>query len=80
MPEAGDDPNGAELGFTYRAQKDGTIRIARGGRVVTTLAGRDAVRFLDRMSLAEDAEAQLIMAKVTGNYKRGNERRLGPRG
>lgn len=79
MLDARNGPNDADLGFTYRAQKDGTVRIARNGRVVTTLAGKAAGRFLARVAIADDAEAQLVMAKMTGNYKRGNERRTGPR-
>lgn len=75
MPDTRNEPSDPNLGFTYRAQKDGTVRIARTGRVVTTLAGKDAVRFLARVATADDTEAQLIMAKATGNYKRGNERR-----
>ena len=60
--------------FSFRAQKDGTVRIAYHGRVVTTLAGKDASRFLARVGANPDA-AQLLMAKATGNFKRGNERR-----
>ena len=33
-----------------------------------------ATKFLERISVADKKEAQLIMAKVTGNFKRGNER------
>jgi hypothetical protein len=65
------------LGFSYRAYKDGTVRIAWGGRVVTTLAGRETARFLTRVMGANDAQAQLHMAKATGNFKRGNERQPG---
>jgi uncharacterized membrane protein len=60
--------------FSWRATKDGRVRIARGGRVVTTLAGRSARRFLSRVEGADRPAAQLEMARATGNYKRGNER------
>ena len=63
---------GAE--FSWRATKDGRVRIARGGRVVTTLAGASARRFLSRVEGADEPAAQLEMARATGNYKRGNER------
>jgi len=33
------------------------------------------MKFLERISAADEKEAQLIMAKSTGNFKRGNERR-----
>lgn len=60
--------------FSFRAHKDGTVRIAYQGKVVTTLAGKEATRFLTRVDGAGSAQAQLAMAKVTGNFKRGNER------
>ena len=57
--------------FSYQAARDDTVRISWNGRVVTTLRGRDAVRFLDEVERGDD---QLVMAKATGNFKRGNER------
>ena len=50
------------------------MRISRDGRVVTTLAGGAAKRFLDRVEGADADAAQQLMARATGNYKRGNER------
>ncbi len=39
------------------------------------LKGTDAEKFLNKINHAHnDTEKQLIMAKVTGNFKRGNER------
>ncbi len=60
--------------FSYRETADGRVRIAWAGRVVTTLRGAAAVRFLERVAGADAAGAQLAMAKATGNFKRGNER------
>jgi hypothetical protein len=57
--------------FTYQASKDDTVRISWNGHVVTTLRGREALRFLDEL---ERGDEQLVMAKATGNFKRGNER------
>jgi len=39
-----------------------------------TLAGLEAARFLNAVRTADAAEVQLLMARFTGNYKRGNER------
>lgn len=61
--------------FSYRAQKDGTVRIAYHGKVVTTLAEKEAARFLARADGAAPEAMQLLMAKATGNFKRGNEKR-----
>jgi hypothetical protein len=60
--------------FDYRTTKDGKVFISHEGREVTTLRGGDASRFLDRVRDVGDDEAQLAMAKATGNFKRGNER------
>lgn len=60
--------------FSWRATKDGRVRISRSGTVVTTLGGDQAQRFLDRVEGAGDEAAQHLMARATGNYKRGNER------
>jgi hypothetical protein len=64
----------AELGFDWSRTKDGRVRISRDGRVVTTLAGGDARRFLNRAEDADPESAQQLMARATGNYRRGNER------
>jgi hypothetical protein len=59
--------------FAYRLVKDGTVRISHRDRHVVTLAGERAAAF--RAALEEDgADEQLLMARVTGNFKRGNER------
>jgi hypothetical protein len=64
---------------TYRWQpiRDGRVRIFWQGRMVTTLAGARAARFLREIERADDDDddADLLMARVTGNFKRGNERR-----
>ena len=63
------------MSFTWQATKDGRVRISWNGRVVTTLTGTRAARFRGAVEEAGDDEAQLLMARVTGNFKRGNERR-----
>ena len=60
--------------FSYRATKNGTVLISRQGKQVTTLNGKQAERFLTKIAGLDDRAAQLVMAKVTGNFKRGNER------
>ena len=63
--------------FEYRATKDGRVRIAFRGRLVTTLAGPAAERFLARAQAAgaEEEALQQLMARATGHFKHGNERR-----
>ena len=60
--------------FEHRVTKDGTIRISYGGRVVATVAGDDALRLVTALGSADVRSAQLLLAKATGNFKRGTER------
>ena len=69
-----DEPDAAPQ-FSYRTAKDGTVFVDFHGRTVTTLRGKVAERFLGRIGRMDDAGAQVEMARVTGNFKRGNERR-----
>lgn len=59
-------------GFTYEAHADGTVHITHHGRRATVLRGDRAARFLGEVTGA--ADPQLVMARWTGDYKRGNER------
>lgn len=60
--------------FDYQQQKDGRVIVTWYGRPVTTLAGKAAQKFLARIEGLDDHAAQLVMARVTGNFKRGNEK------
>lgn len=57
--------------FAYVVRKSGAVQITHRGRVATTLRGPAAERFL--VDVAE-GDRQQLMARVTRNYKRGNER------
>lgn len=60
--------------FTYRTIKEDRVFIYWYEKQVTTLKGQEAQRFIDKIRRLNDQEAQLVMAKITGNFKRGNER------
>jgi hypothetical protein len=60
--------------FTYTVTKDRRVRIAFHGRHVVTVAGSRAERLEARLSVAGREQAQQLLAKATGNFKRGNER------
>lgn len=62
-------------GFSFRACKGGEVEIRHYGRVATTLRGSAAADFLDEVAAGSEEDAQQLMARLTGNYKRGNERR-----
>jgi hypothetical protein len=61
--------------FTYRVTKDNMVFIDFHGKQVKTLKGKEAEKIIKRIEQAPtDHEVQLILAKVTGNFKRGNEK------
>lgn len=60
--------------FTYRINKDNKVFIFWNGKQIMILAGSESEKFMRRIKTADPKEAQLIMAKVTGNFKHGNER------
>lgn len=60
------DPHGFE--FVVRGTD---VVITHHGRVATILRGHRAAGFLEDV---ESADPQELMARVTGNYRRGNER------
>lgn len=60
--------------FDWRATKDGQLLVSRGGRVVTVLRGRAAAALAAKLDHADPDAAQQLLARATGNYRRGNER------
>lgn len=68
------DAESHDLGFSYRTRKNRDIEILHHGRVASTLRGNEAANFLAEVEAGEAGDAQQLMARITGNYKRGNER------
>lgn len=58
-------------GFDYQLRSSNEVYIRHHGRAATTLRGRAAEQFLAEVA---DGDAQEVMARATGNYRRGNER------
>lgn len=67
------DPQKSEP-FSYLSRADGSIVIRYGTAPMTLLRGKAAARFATRMAGADAAAAQQLMARATGNFKRGNDR------
>lgn len=61
---------GTANGFEYTVRDDGTVVITHRGGRAAVLRGSRAEEFLEDV----DADPQGVMARWTGNYKRGNER------
>jgi hypothetical protein len=60
--------------FSYKISKERKIFIYWEGRQITTLAGNRAEEFIAKIQILDGKAAQLIMAKMTGNFKHGNEK------
>jgi len=63
---------GKPTGFGYTRRQNGDVVITHHGRQATILRGVKADRFLAGLADGDDQE---LMARLTGNYKRGNDRR-----
>jgi hypothetical protein len=68
-----DDPL-ADQPFSYRISKDDKVFIDYEGKHVFTLSGNKAQKFIAELEQMGETEIQLTLAKVTGNFKRGNEK------
>jgi hypothetical protein len=60
--------------FSYRVTKDGLVSIYWNDKQVMILKSKQAQKFLAKIADLDGKDAQLAMAKITGNFKRGNER------
>ena len=64
--------------FSYRATKDGRIFVywhGAGGNREIVLKGARAEKLISELPGMDADGQQLALAKATGNFKRGNERR-----
>lgn len=60
--------------FDFQITKDQRVLIYWHGKQIKILAGKAAQKFIAMMDILDDDEIQIALAKVTGNFKRGNER------
>lgn len=58
-------------GFAFTVARNGAVAISHHGQAATTLRGTAAIKFLAGL---EAGDPQAVMARVTGNYRHGNER------
>jgi hypothetical protein len=64
----------ADEPFSYLGRADGSIVIHYRAAPVTVLRGKSADRFRTRVDGVDAGTAQQLMARATGNFRRGNER------
>ncbi len=63
--------SGVPEGFTYRLRKNGEVELLHHDRPAGVLRGAAAAQFLVDV---DNADPQELMARITGNYRHGNER------
>jgi hypothetical protein len=64
----------ADEPFDVQVSRD-KVLIKFRGRIVRTLTGKDAEEIRDAVAAGDEPALQLLVARKTGNFKRGNERR-----
>lgn len=63
------------MSFAATVTRDGRVLVSHEGRQVVVLTGREARRVIERLEHADGEKAeQMVLAKATGNFRRGNER------
>ena len=63
------------MSFSAVITRDERVLVSHDGRQVVALGGDDARKVIHKLEAAETEEAeQMVLAKATGNFKRGNER------
>ena len=60
--------------FSYRVSKGNKVFIFWYEKQVMILKDKESEKFLAKVAKADTIESQLIMAKITGNFKHGNEK------
>lgn len=63
-----------EQPFGYREIKDNKVQITFNNRLIKTIQGKEFSKFHRILGLNDTYELQLFMAKITGQFKHGNER------
>jgi len=62
--------------FAYQITKKGTVIIYYGGKQIKIVKDREVERLIAKIKEGDDniTAVQLLLAKITGNFKRGNEK------
>ena len=62
--------------FSFKFRKGGVVELRFHGRPVKTLKDKEAARFVNKVDNLNAYEAQHLMARVTGQFKMGTERKV----
>jgi len=67
------EPQDGDLGFSFSVSKNGNLEIMHHGKLATRFSKKKGVRLAVQLEESQFYEQQQLMARLTGNYKRGNE-------
>jgi hypothetical protein len=62
------------MSFDATVTEDERVLVIWEGRTVVTVAGAPGRRLAHRLASADEDARRLLLARATGNFKRGNER------
>ncbi|PRY75896.1 hypothetical protein [Alkalibacterium olivapovliticus] len=60
--------------FTYKIRKDSKVFIYYYGKQVMVVTGNRSRELIEDLEYADSEGEQYLLARLTGNFKRGNER------
>lgn len=63
-----------DLGFTFNIHKDGSVVIFHHGKLATKFNSKNGAKYAVQLGSMDFQHQQLLMARLTGNYKHGNEK------
>ncbi len=63
-----------EKPFSYKLLKDKKSQIYYKGKPIILIVGKEYNKLLRVIDLDNEYEVQLFLAKITGNFKHGNEK------
>ena len=64
-----------ESPFQYHLAKSKRILIHWENKLIKTLSEKESAKFIARIGCKSDYEVQLELARITGNFKHGNEKK-----
>lgn len=65
-----------ELPFSFREIKNDKVQIIFKNKCIKILQGKEYWKFQRVLDLEDSFELQLFMAKITGQFKHGNEKQI----
>lgn len=63
-----------EQPFDYREIKDNKVQITFYNKLIKTIKGKEYQKFQRVLEQEDEYQLQLFMAKITGQFKHGNEK------